>query len=196
MIKKIIVGQLQTNCYLYYEKEEGKCFIIDPGDDAGYIMNKIKDLGLIPKAILATHGHFDHLLAVSELKLAYDIPFYLNRKDLAILKRQQSTAKFFTGLDTDPPAMPDRDLKEGDFLKIDSSELMVIETSGHTPGGVSFYNEKKKMIFVGDLVFKNGVGRTDLKGGNWKQLQHSIQKIKNLADELLVFPGHGEEFRL
>jgi len=194
MIFKLVVGQLQTNCYLIYAKEGGECFVIDPGDDAGFIMNKIKDLDLEPKAILATHGHFDHVLAVAELKLAYNIPFRMSRKDDKILMRQQKTGKFFTGVDVDPAVMPDNDLAEGGVLKVDGLKLEVLETPGHTCGGVSFYCKEEGFAIVGDLIFKNGVGRTDLKGGDWEVLQKSISKVKSLPKGTIVYPGHGDKF--
>ncbi len=95
----LIVGQLQTNCYLLSDLLTKECFIIDPGDEADFIIGKIISLGLRPKMILATHGHFDHVLAATELKLAFNIPFSLHKKDLFILKRMRQTAKYFTGLD-------------------------------------------------------------------------------------------------
>lgn len=193
-VEVLKVGQLATNCYLFYDQKTKACFIIDPGDDSGFIKNKIKDLDLKPKAILLTHGHFDHTLAVTDLKLIYKIPFYLNKKDLNILKRQVKTAEYFTGIKTDPALMPDKYLKDKQILKLGGLDLRIIATPGHTPGGVSFYSKKEKLIFVGDLIFKDGgYGRTDLQGGNKNQLIQSIKKILFLPPDTIIYSGHGEQ---
>ena len=192
-IEKLIVGQLQTNCYLLIANE--RCLIIDPGDDADFIISRIRELEVKPIGIIATHGHFDHLLAATELKLAYGIPFYLHKADLPILKRTKSTAKYFTGLSVDPPPPVDKYLKKGQILKVSKGKLRVIETPGHTPGSISLYT--KDMVFVGDLLFADGgVGRTDLQGGDAKMLDASIKKIMKLPKNTIAYSGHGEEFKL
>lgn len=191
-IIKLVVGQLQTNCYLLIDHNQ--CLIIDPGDDGDFIINKIKDMEVRPIGIIATHGHFDHILAATELKLAFNIPFYLHKNDLPILKRTRLTAKYFTGVETDPPPEADRELKEGQIIKVGSKRLRVIETPGHTPGGISLY--VKGAVFVGDLIFKDGVGRTDLAGGDSNMLDISIKKISELPKETIVYPGHGDEFKI
>ncbi len=194
VVKRLVVGQLQANCYLFYNNDFRQCLIIDPGDDADLIMNQIKDLDLKPEAILATHGHFDHILAVTELKLAFKIPFYLNAKDAKILKRQQSTGQYFLGYPVDPAVPPDKYLKAGAKIKVGKLELKVIATPGHTPGSVSFYCQKQNLIFVGDLIFSHGgYGRTDLKGGDPTLLKKSIKNILKLKPETKIFSGHGEQ---
>ena len=200
LVEVLIVGQLATNCYLFYDKDSRGCFIIDPGDDADFIINRIKDLDLKPQLILATHGHFDHVLAITELKLAFNIPFYLSAKDAKILKRTQSTARYFTGIEPDPPAKIDKFLKEGQILNLgglNNLSLKVLETPGHTPGSLSYLARacaSNKIIFVGDLIFAGGgYGRTDLKGGDFKKLQQSIKKVLSLPLKTVIYPGHGEE---
>lgn len=189
-VERLVVGQLSTNCYLI--SSSGKALILDPGDDGDYIARRIQDLGLAPQAILATHGHFDHILAATELKLAFKIPFYLHKADLPILVRTQSTAKFFTGLTVDPAPKVDKFLKEGQVVKIGKESLEVVATPGHTQGSVSFY--AKDMVFVGDLIFAGGGrGRTDLAGGSKGLLDKSVKKILKLAKETIILPGHGEE---
>jgi len=130
-IEKLVVGQLQTNCYLVWDEKSGEVIIIDPADDADYIIRRIQDFELKPKLILATHGHFDHVLAVPELKLAYGIPFLMHKADLFLLKRSKETAKYFTGAQADPPLMPNKFIKEGDLIKFGKEKLKVIETPGH-----------------------------------------------------------------
>ena len=191
-VETLPVGQLQTNCYLYYDAATRKALIIDPGDDADFILQKIKDLSLTPLSIVATHGHFDHLLAATELKLAFNLPFLLHPADQPLLKRTRQTALFFTGLYPDPPPPIDRPLKPGQLLRVGESRLKVIATPGHTPGSVSLYSKEDRLAFVGDLLFAHGdVGRTDLWGGNPQKLQTSIKKILSLPENTRLYPGHG-----
>jgi glyoxylase-like metal-dependent hydrolase (beta-lactamase superfamily II) len=186
------VGKLQTNCYLIWDENNREAIIIDPGDDADFIIRKIQDLDLEPKLILVTHGHFDHVLGVPELKLAFQIPFLMNKKDMFLLKRSRETAKFFTGQETDPPLKPDKFIKEKDEIKFGKERLKVIETPGHSPGGVSFLN--RGVLFSGDTLFKQGVGRTDFQYASEKQLLSSIKnKLFKFTDKTKVYPGHGEE---
>lgn len=196
-VETLIVGQLNTNCYLVFDEDSRQTFIIDPGDDGDYIIRKIHDLDLKPQAILATHAHFDHILAATELKLALKIPFYLHKNDLPILKRTQSTAKYFTGLSADPPIFPDKFLKDSQILKLEDLSFRVIETPGHTQGSVTFFVcdriEKMLCIFVGDLLFAGGShGRTDLEGGNYQKLKNSIKKILSFPPKTIIYPGHGK----
>ena len=194
-VKILVVGQLATNCYLVFEEKTKKCFIVDPGDDSDYIIREIKDLGLRPQAILATHGHFDHVLGATELKLAFKIPFYLHQADLFLLKRAAATAQYFTGFKAEPVILPDDYLVEGQILKAGNLTFQVLETPGHTPGSVTFLTNDRypKTLFVGDLLFaQGGYGRTDLEGGNEAKLKNSIKKIFALGKEAIIYPGHGQ----
>lgn len=191
-IERLIVGQLQTNCYLVWDEKNNEVIIIDPGDDGDYIIRKIQDYQLKPKLILVTHGHFDHVLAVPELKLAYDIPFLMHRADLFLLKRSKETSRFFTGVETDPPLMPDKFLKDKELIKFGKEKLKVLETSGHSPGGVVFFGGG--VLFSGDTIFNQGVGRTDFSYCSKKDLINSIKNIIfNLPPKTIVYPGHGEK---
>jgi len=190
-IEKLVVGQLQTNCYLVWDEKSGEVVIIDPADDADYIIRKIQDFKLKPKLILATHGHFDHVLAVPELKLAYKIPFLMHKADLFLLKRSKETAKYFTGLEADPPLMPNKFIKEGDIIKFGKEKLKVLETPGHSPGGVSFFS--RGVVFDGDTLFRRGIGRYDFSYASKEGLFASIKKLLKLPDKTRVYPGHGEE---
>jgi len=144
-IETLVVGQLKTNCYLVFCQETRETLIIDPGDDGDFIINRIRDLDLEPKAIVATHGHFDHVLAVTELKLTYQIPFYLHKKDLKILKRAQPTARYFLDTAVDPVIMPDKFLKEGNKIKFGREVLKVLEIPGHTEGSISLFSSGKTL---------------------------------------------------
>jgi glyoxylase-like metal-dependent hydrolase (beta-lactamase superfamily II) len=192
-IEKLVVGQLQTNCYLVWEKETQEGVIIDPGDDGEYILNRIKDLEIKPQFILATHGHFDHVLAVLELKLALKIPFLINEKDLFLVKRAVQSAKFFTGEKEGLEPLVDQFIKEGDIIRFGKKEkLKVVETPGHSPGGVVF--ESRGVVFSGDALFKDGFGTTQYSYCSYEDLLNSIKnKLFKLQDETMVYPGHGEE---
>lgn len=193
------VGPLQTNCYLASCPETKEAIIVDPGDSGDFISQKILDLKLQPKAIVATHGHVDHIVAVIELKLAFNIPFLAHKKDLFLLKRTKETIEYFLGFNPYPELSQwknaekfiDRCVKEGDEIAFGNQKLKVIETPGHTPGGVSLH--AKGVLFSGDTLFKNGVGRTDLSYSSKEDLEASLQKLSKLPPKTIVYPGHGPE---
>lgn len=191
-IEPLIVGSLGTNCYLV--ESGGEIGIIDPGDDADFIIRKIQDTGLTPVWVACTHGHFDHVLAVSELALAFEIPFYLHPEDEFLLKRAKETSEYFLGVSADPILITPKPLKMGMKLEVGEEFLEVLETPGHTPGGVSLYSKKDKALFCGDLVFAHGgVGRTDFKYASEEELEASIKKVLKMPEDILVYPGHGDE---
>jgi len=196
-VEKVDVGHLNTNCYLVWGRERRECAIVDPGDDAEVVENRIRDLDLVPKLIIATHAHFDHLLAVNELKLAYDIAFYMHRNDLPLLSWMRKSSIRFTGFDPGPHPIADGFFKEGDRIIIDNFELEVLETPGHTPGGVCFYNREDKTMFTGDTIFAGGtVGRTDFPYCNKSDLKKSIKKLLKFSGDVVIYPGHGEDSTL
>jgi len=206
-IERLSVGQLQTNCYLVSCPETKEAVVIDPGDDGGFIIRRIGDLGLKPKLVLATHGHFDHVLAVVELKLAFNIPFLIHKKDLFLLKRLRKTAEYFLGYDACPEAVGpevDQYVKEGGTILFGNEELKVIETPGHTPGSICLTHfgsgrrnssgvENGGILFSGDTLFHQGVGRTDFSYASSEDLMKSLRKLFKLPDDTVVYPGHGPE---
>ncbi|MCK4588253.1 MBL fold metallo-hydrolase [Candidatus Woesebacteria bacterium] len=191
-VKKLVVGQLQTNCYLVFDEKNSEAIIIDPGGDADYIIRTLNDLDVKPTKIVGTHGHFDHILAVNELKLAYKIPFLMSKKDEVLLKWMRKSCKFFTGFDPGPPPKVDKYLNK--LLEVGDLKFEIIETPGHSPGSVSLYSNKLGIVFVGDVIFAGGgVGRTDFKYSNRKDLEKSIKKLFKLPKNTIVYSGHGEE---
>lgn len=189
-IETLVLGQLATNCYLVYDEKTREAVIIDPADEGTFIIQRILDLKLKPKLIVATHGHFDHVLAATELKLAFNIPFWLSEADLFLLKRVQKTTQHFANFHTDPPPPVDKFLKERDEIPVDKERLKVIETPGHTPGSISLYTPG--ILFSGDTLFSSGVGRTDFAYGSQKNLLTSIkEKLFKLPSQTEVYPGHG-----
>lgn len=192
-IKCLPVGQLKTNCYLVIS--EGRCIIIDPGDDADFIQRIITDEDVVPLKIIATHGHFDHILAAGELKLAYGIPFLMHKEDEFLLSRMKSSALHFSGIRADFHPKVDEYLREKSKIRITYHEsLLTIHTPGHTPGSISLYSKVAKSIFVGDVIFDGGVvGRTDFAYSSSKDLKKSVAKILKLPLKTKVYSGHGDE---
>lgn len=190
-IIKLPVGQLRANCYIFFDKKTSEAVVIDPGDEADYIIQKILDYELSLKYIVATHGHFDHIQAVNELKLAFDVPFIMHIKDKILLKHFRKTALYFTKVDPGPAPKPDQYVDVDDQLEIKNLKLKIITTPGHTPGSICLYNDE--VVFTGDTLFaKGGVGRTDFPYCSPPDLANSIKKILDLNPNLTVLPGHGE----
>ena len=182
---------MEANCYLVEGDEE--VLIIDPGDDADFIGRRIADLEKTPVALIATHGHFDHVMASLELKLAYKIPFIACSEDKFLLDRLESTSAHFSETKSLPAPPIDMELKSGE-VTVGEFAFTVIDTPGHTPGSKSLYFKDEGIIFVGDLVFANGfVGRTDFKYAKPLQLHESIDKVLELPNDTVVYSGHGEE---
>lgn len=193
-VEILVLGQLDTNCYIPWCKETRECIIIDPADAAEYITQTILDLQLTPLCIVFTHGHFDHVLGSLELQLNFDIPIFMHNADISILKNAQKSAKYWLKQEVDPVPSKTLSISQGGKLKIGNSELIIFETPGHTPGSISlFANEPQPIMFTGDTLFKNGVGRTDFEYSSPKDLQNSIKKLfKEFPPETTCFPGHGE----
>jgi glyoxylase-like metal-dependent hydrolase (beta-lactamase superfamily II) len=192
-VEKLRVGQLQSNCYLVWDPQTKEGIIIDPADDADFILRRIKDLEIKPLLILATHGHFDHVMAAGELKLDLQIPFLISEKDIFLIKRTVPTASFFTGERGVLTPKIDRFLKEDEEIVFGGEkQLKVIFTPGHSPGGVAFFGGG--VLFSGDTLFAQSIGRTDLSYSSHQDLLDSIKnKLFKLPDETIVYSGHGEE---
>lgn len=187
--ESVIVGALETNCYLVYCQETLECAIIDPGAEPEKILRLIGHKGLKPTILINTHGHVDHIGANQDIKDTFDIPSCLHEADSPMLESVlQSELSFLLGAKESPP--PDRFLKEGDVIKIGNVSLSVIHTPGHSPGSVSLMGDG--ILFSGDTLFFGGVGRTDLPGSSWSELERSIrEKIFTLPADTVVLPGHG-----
>lgn len=196
-ITTLTVGSMETNCYMLSDKKSREAMIIDPGDDGDYISRIISDKKLIPAKIIATHGHFDHILAVNELKLIYKIPFIMHINDQFLLSIMASSAKHYLNIVADPTPLIDQFIQEGDDLYIGSNKFQVLQTPGHTPGSICLYNKSSNNIFVGDLLFAGGsIGRTDFSYSNAGMMKKSLGKINKLPSGTRVFPGHGDSFIL
>lgn len=189
ILETLVVGPLQTNCYILGDEKSKDAVVIDPGGDFEEIEQKLRRLSLKVKYIVLTHGHFDHTDALARIKKATGAEVLIHSADANMLSSSGRVQPVF--LETGTKACPaDRTLTEGDKIKFGAYELEVLHTPGHTPGGISLVVDK--MIFVGDTLFCGSVGRTDLPGGSYEQLMHSINnKLLSRPDECLVYPGHG-----
>ncbi|MFC1653358.1 MBL fold metallo-hydrolase [Patescibacteria group bacterium] len=197
LVKRLPVGQLETNCFLAWDEETSKGVVIDPGDDADFIIQAILDERVSIEAIIATHGHFDHVLAVNELKMSFDAPFVMHSKDEFLLNRMRETTQHFAGFDPGPAPKVDEyfdDVKKFGFGNV---RLEIIPTPGHTPGSVALHSEEDSVLFVGDVLFAGGgVGRTDFSYCSSSELRKSINKLFQLPDQTITYNGHGREFYL
>ncbi|MBP2002481.1 glyoxylase-like metal-dependent hydrolase (beta-lactamase superfamily II) [Paenibacillus shirakamiensis] len=189
-IESFSLGPLQTNAYLIKGEDEGKAIIIDPGMNPAALVRRIKDIEV--EAILLTHAHFDHMGGVEELRTAKNCPVYLHPLEADWLTSPKLNGSLnwsqVTGPLSTSPA--EYDLAEGQKLKLIGHEFKVFHTPGHSPGSVSFLCGTH--LFSGDVLFKMGVGRTDLAGGRERDLYDSIQgTLFRMSDETIVYPGHG-----
>ena len=183
--KTVIVGALEVNCYIVYDSETKEALIIDPGDEADRIIEAVKALGVTPKGILLTHAHVDHIRGVGAISAAFKLPVWIHEADRpyyespdnAILPWLPAAENLPKPVDM-PPQLPNHPFE-------------IIETPGHTPGGVCFYFKNEKQLFSGDTLFQGSVGRTDLPGGDYDTLMRSIsEQLLPLPDDLRIFPGH------
>ena len=188
-MKHYCVGQVATNCYFAINEETKEMLVIDPGDSAQMLAEKIKKEGLKPKAVLLTHGHFDHAMAAEELAELFGIPVYAHEAEKDTLEDSGKNVSIMIGRRDSYHA--DVYGRDGEVLQLAGMELKVLHTPGHTAGGCCYYLEKEKVLFSGDTLFCQSVGRTDFPGGSMSKLVRSIkEKLMALPDEVRVYPGH------
>lgn len=191
IIERIEVGSLEVNCYVVAACEKSQAFIIDPGDDAKKIEKVLKKYDLTVKGVINTHGHFDHICAND----SFGAPIYIHEKEEVYLKDPKKNLSLFFGF---PYSTKSKIIlfKDSDILEAENLKLKVLDTPGHTIGGVSLLliePKDKKVVFSGDTLFCQSIGRTDL-GGNQEMLIESIKnKLFVLDDDTIVYPGHGPE---
>jgi len=186
------VGQMQCNCYFLIDDHD--CVIIDPGDSAETLLEEVSRQNLNVHALIATHGHFDHIMAAGEMQLALNVPFYIHADDEFLLSRLESTAAHFLGYE--PYVIKPQVVKHisSSKLHLPPFNFEIILTPGHTPGSVCLYQNSAGMAFVGDLLFHGGgVGRFDFSYSNKQDLFSSINHlVKKLPGETIIHSGHGE----
>lgn len=187
LVNKTVLGVYQENAYIIIDEETRDAMIVDPGDEGEALVKYLENLKVHLKAILLTHGHIDHVGAVDTVREAFSVPVYISEVDMKYIEQRKMAfgkmkkADFF--------------LKEGDEFFFAGKKVEIIETPGHSKGSLSFYLDG--LLFSGDVLFQNSVGRTDLPGGSMEELLYSIkEKLMKLPGDTRVFPGHGPETTL
>ncbi len=189
-IHTLVVGRLQTNCYIL--ESDSTALVIDPGDEPERILRFLSDLKVKPNQIIATHTHFDHVLGVDKIRTTLKIPFLIHRGDLSMLESMQSRVHEFMGLSVPPPPRVDRFLADGESISVGQHTVRVLHTPGHSPGSISLASQG--YVITGDALFSQSIGRTDLPGGDFDTLIRSItDRLFSLDDDTTVYPGHGPE---
>jgi hydroxyacylglutathione hydrolase len=184
------VGPLACNCYVVGDSVTKQAIVIDPGGDAQDLLATITEEGLTVTAIVATHAHFDHVLAAEALREATGAPFHMHAADRPLLDWIGPSMEMFLGVPGQEPPEVDNDAPEGDKLIAGDVEFEILHTPGHSPGSISLVTARA--LFPGDTLFAGSVGRTDLPGGDTQQLVDAVRgKLFALDDDLPVYPGHG-----
>jgi len=194
IVKTLNVGQLQTNCYVIQDREEAVAAIIYPWGDDPAVLSATE--GLTVQYVINTHAHFDHILGNGEVMKGLaarqeTAPKLVAHREASPLLAEHGGAAWF-GFTPRPSPQPDLLVSDGDVLRLGGCALRVLHTPGHSPGSISLYCASEGVLFAGDLLFRRGVGRTDLPGGDWNALHQSIVgSLYVLPKETVVYPGHG-----
>ncbi len=177
-ITQLTVGSIGTNCYMVYDEQTKAAVVIDPSDEAQLVEARIEALGLKVRAVLLTHGHFDHSGEAAKVAARAGVSIWMHPADKAL-------PSWLTH------GLPEtRDLADAQTLDFDGLRFTVIHTPGHTPGSVCFRCGER--LFAGDTLFAGSCGRTDLPGGSWQDMSASLRRLAALEGDCAVYPGHGE----
>ena len=194
MIHEILpVGQLQCNCSIFGAEQSHEALVVDPGDEIGEIKAILDRHELQVKGIIITHAHIDHIGGAAKLKELTGAPVYMNENDME-LRAQLDVQAGWIGIE--PPKKPEIDVmvRDGDIVALAEQPFHVLHTPGHTQGSISLHVPCENKLIAGDTLFRDSIGRTDLPGGNSRQIIASIkEKLLSLDDGVVVIPGHGPE---
>lgn len=187
------VGPLQCNCTILGDEDAREAIVIDPGDEIGRIQRRLQEHGLKLKQILVTHGHIDHVGGALKLKKLTGAPIFMNQNDLPLLQGMEMQAAWL-GVAPPETAPPDDSLRDGQQVGLERYPAQVLHTPGHTQGSVCLHFVPLNLLVAGDTLFAGSIGRTDLPGGDSRQIMESIRgRLLALPDDTRVLPGHGEE---
>ncbi len=188
-VETMCLGMLETNCYLVYDDDSLEGVVVDPGDEAAYIQNRIQELGLKVQAVWNTHTHGDHIGANREIVETYKVPLYVHQAEAEWLEDPERNLSMRIGFPITSPSA-DCFFEPGAPLELLGHSWTILHTDGHSPGGVSLAADG--IVLTGDALFAGSIGRTDLPGGDAELLMRNIrEKLYSLPDETIVYPGHG-----
>lgn len=192
MIHEILpVGMLQCNCSIFGDEQSREAIVIDPGDDIADILAVLRKHALKLKAIVITHAHIDHIGGAAKLKAATGAPVHMNQNDAELYDRLDMQAGWL-GMKTPERTGIDSGAREGDSFSLGEAHFHVLETPGHTQGSISIWILAENKLIAGDTLFRDSIGRTDLPGGDGRQILESIHlKLMPLPEDAVVVPGHG-----
>lgn len=191
-IKSYVLGMVSTNCYLIYHEQSKEAVIVDPADNAEYLIRRCMELAVTPKAILLTHGHFDHIMAAKDLKERYGCPIYAGREEYQLLLDPSMNLSGTMGTEQ-MSINADYLVRDGEVLHLIGFDWKVLETPGHTKGSVCYYLPSEEVLLSGDTLFAESLGRTDLPTGSMQDIVRSIlDKLLVLPEDTMAYPGHGE----
>lgn len=192
-IENFVLGPVGTNCYIVSNEETKECFLVDMAACPPELVSHIKNSGLMVKAVLLTHGHFDHIMGLDRFLEEFPAPVYACAAEKELLESAQLNSS--SGMLGQPYTFHGAQyVKDGDLLEIAGMKIQVIQTPGHTIGGCCYYIADEQTLFSGDTLFRASIGRTDLPTGSMGALVRSVtEKILVLPDETRVYPGHMEE---
>jgi hydroxyacylglutathione hydrolase len=192
MIHEILpVGALQCNCSIFGDEQSRQAIVIDPGDNIDDLLAILARHSLTVKAIVITHAHIDHIGGAAKLKSATGAPVYMNENDQTLYDHLDVQASWLQ-MKTPERTTIDTPAREGDSLKLGDAEFQILHTPGHTQGSISLWIPAENKVIAGDTLFRDSIGRTDLPGGDGRQILRSIHgKLMNLPQDAVVIPGHG-----
>ena len=192
IVRGIVVGSFQENCWVIGNRRTGEAVCVDPGDEPDEILAMARDMGVRIKYIANSHAHIDHILGVRAIRDATGARFLLHPADLELARNTAAMARGWMGANIENPPDPDAFLADDDTVDVDGLQLRVLHTPGHTQGSVSFY--ANGVLFAGDTLFAGSIGRTDLPGGDYDQEMASIvDRLLALPDDTIVLPGHMQQ---
>ena len=193
-VRGVVVGLFQENCWVVGSRQRGEAVVIDPGDEPEEILALARDMGVKITRVLASHAHLDHIMAARDIVQATGAPFLLHAGDVRIAEYMPEAARQWLGREVEPPPDIDAFPVDGQDIEVAGVALKVIHTPGHTPGSVSLYAAEAHLLFSGDTLFRESIGRTDLPGGDTQTILQSIrQRLYTLPDDTRVLPGHMQE---
>ena len=194
-IRNLFPGSWGSNCYLI--EDNGEALIVDPSASASAILRALREDGCTPVGILLTHGHFDHIMSVDTLRAAEpDLKVYIHEADAPMLTDPDKNGfAFFFGQDR-AWKLADILLVDGDEIPVGQSVFTVVHTPGHSPGSSCFLCAEEKVMFTGDTLFADNIGRCDLWGGSYATIRQSLKSLRDYDGSITIYPGHGDDSKL